>query len=159
MRTVRIIDVETTGLTPDEGRICEIAKVDWIDGAIGWAQSDLVNPGCPIPAQAKAIHHITERHVEGKPALADIIDNYRGAEIVAAHNADFDRAFLGADFAKHWVCTYKVSLRLWPDLPSHSNQFLRYHLGVSDPPEGVPHRAIYDAHVTARLFALRDGGD
>lgn len=153
-RAVRVIDLETTGLDPADSTICEIAKIDWIDGALRGAACDLVDPRCAIPAQAKAIHHITEVMVAGKPTLADIIDRYGGVEIAAAHNADFDRKFLSDGFAKHWVCTYKVALRVWPDLPSHSNQFLRYHLGLPDPsPEdGLPHRALYDTIITAHLF-------
>ncbi len=156
---VRIIDVETTGLEPAEGGICEIAKVDWIDGALVSPAHTLVNPGCPIPAQAKAIHHITEAAVATAPPPADALGRFGGVDIAAAHKADFDRSFVGPGFAKHWVCTYKVSLRVWPDFPAHSNQFLRYQLGLPDPPEFVdgkylaPHRALYDALVTAHLFA------
>lgn len=151
MNLVRVIDTETTGLDPAIDAIVEIAKVDWVDGKVGAMRSDLVDPGRPIPSLAKAIHHITEADVTGKPALADVLPDYR-ADIVAAHNADFDRKFLGDAFAKHWVCTYKVSLRIWPDFPSHSNQFLRYELGLPDPTEGLPHRALYDAFITAHLL-------
>lgn len=158
-RFVRVVDTETTSLEPADGRIVEIAKVDWIDGVLTDPVSDLVDPGCEIPALAKAVHHITEKHVAGKPTLSAVIAKYAGAEIAAAHKADFDRGFLGPTFAKHWVCTYKVSLRVWPDLPSHSNQFLRYHLGLPDPAASLganvvllPHRALFDAMVTAHLF-------
>lgn len=158
-RMVRIVDTETTGLEPASDRVVEIAKVDWVDGRLVNPASDLVDPGCAIPALAKAVHHITETLVAGKPPLHDVMSKYAGADIAAAHKADFDRGFLGPTFAKHWVCTYKVSLRVWPDLPSHSNQFLRYHLGLPDP--GVtlgptvalmPHRALFDAMVTGHLF-------
>jgi len=148
---VRIVDTETTGLDPATDAIVEIAKVDWIDGQIGGHRSDLIDPGIPIPSMAKAVHHITEAHIAGAPKIEDVIGEYR-ADIAAAHNSDFDRKFLGDDFAKHWVCTYKVSLRVWPDFPSHSNQFLRYELGLPDPTEGQPHRALYDASITASLF-------
>lgn len=155
---VRIIDVETTGLDPDDSSICEIAKIDWQGGVLRAPAADLIDPESPIPAQAKAIHHITEEQLIGAPHLRDVIARYGPVEIAAAHNADFDRGFLEESFAKHWVCTYKASLRVWPDLPSHSNQFLRYHLGLPDPsetdPEAIlPHRALHDAIVTGHLFS------
>jgi exodeoxyribonuclease X len=156
-RTVRIVDVETTGLDSDTGRICEIAKIDWVDGALRDPVTNLVDPECDIPAQAKAVHHITEKQLIGAPRLSEIMPRYGPVEIAAAHRADFDRSFLGDAFAKYWVCTYKVALRVWPDLPSHSNQFLRYHLGLPDPreiaPDAVlPHRALSDVIVTGHLF-------
>jgi exodeoxyribonuclease X len=153
MNTVRIIDLETTGLDPETDRIVEFAHVDWTDGVISEPFSMLINPERDIPALAKAVHHITEADVANSWKIEDLLRDYVGPDICAAHMADFDRKFLPADFAKYWVCTYKVALRIWPDLPSHSNQFLRYHLGLPDPTSGQPHRAAYDAFVTAHLFA------
>lgn len=153
MNTVRVIDTETTGLNPETDRVVEIAKIDWIDGEIGYPLSQLIDPGMPIPAMAKSIHHIIEADVAGMPSLEVALPAFLGADIAAAHFADFDRKFLPPDFAKYWVCTWKVSLRIWPELESHSNQFLRYHLGLPNPPDGLPHRAAYDVFVTAHLFA------
>jgi exodeoxyribonuclease X len=56
-----------------------------------------------------------------------------------------------------WVCTYKCSLRIWPDLLSHSNQARRYRLGLVNPfhidrHTLSPHRALSDAIVTAAVF-------
>ena len=55
------------------------------------------------------------------------------------------------------MCTYKCALRLWPELPSHSNQVIRYERRphVLDRALGLPaHRAGPDAYVTAHH--LRD---
>ena len=42
---------------------------------------------------------------------------------------------------------------LWPEAPGHGNQVLRYWLGTRDPsPGSYPHRALYDAEVTAGIF-------
>ena len=57
-----------------------------------------------------------------------------------------------------WICTYKCSLRVWPDLDGHSNQELRYALGRATPFPGLerssisPHRAAFDVVVTAAIF-------
>ena len=56
-----------------------------------------------------------------------------------------------------WICTYKCALRVWPDLVSHSNQALRYTLGLINP-HGIdrktlnPHRALSDVIVTSAIF-------
>ncbi|STR94748.1 Exodeoxyribonuclease 10 [Hafnia alvei] len=53
-----------------------------------------------------------------------------------------------------WICTRKLAARLYPDLDSHANQFLRYALGLDAwVPENLhAHRALYDCYVTAALF-------
>ena len=83
---------------------------------------------------------------------------FRGADAYVAHNADFEQSFLGPLLGEAtWVCTYKCALRIWPDLLSHSNQALRYRLGLVNPfnidrHTLSPHRALSDAIVTAAVF-------
>ena len=45
-------------------------------------------------------------------------------------------------------CTLRVASHLWPDVPAHGNQALRYRLDLDEP----PHRAMGDALVTAALL-------
>jgi exodeoxyribonuclease X len=151
-KRVRIIDTETTGIEPTD-QLVEIASVDWTREGLGNSRQTLVRPTIPIPATASAIHHIRDSDVEGAPEAAEAIALFSDAPIFAAHNARFDRMFL--PFESPWVCTYKVSLSLFPDAPAHSNQVLRYWLDLRDPPEeagGLAHRALYDAWTTAYLF-------
>lgn len=160
--TVRVIDIETTGTDPAADRIVEIASVDAMKGNATPQEfrSHLVDPGIPIPAIASAVHHLVDADVRGKPALDQIIGEHRGADLYVAHNASFERGFLDPHFGfdAKWICTYRCALRLWPDLPAHSNQFLRYHFGYvhpySLPPDKlVPHRALADCFVTACVLA------
>src|SRR5208282_306064 len=51
------------------------------------------------------------------------------ATVVAAHKADFDRTYLRND-DRPWICTYRCSIKEWPDAPSHTNQALRYWLAL-----------------------------
>lgn len=151
-KLVRIIDSETTGVE-DDAQVVEIASVDWTDGVLGNPMSALVKPTIPIPAIASAVHHIVDAMVTDAPPLAEVLPQFEGAPIYCAHNARFDQRFL--PLKGHWICTYKVALRAWPDAPGHSNQVLRYWLDLAPlPPEAgeVAHRALYDAWTTARLF-------
>jgi len=161
--TVRIIDVETTGIDPATDRVCQIASVDLarIDGTelfgMNHPQKDLVNPGRTIPPQASAIHHIIDEDVAGKNPLEDIISQYEGASCYVAHNAEFDRSFLPSLQEEKWICTLKCALRIWPDQVSHSNQALRYYLGHIEPfnlkREDInAHDALSDVYITAALF-------
>jgi exodeoxyribonuclease X len=122
-----------------------------------------------IPAQARAVHHISPDDVRpGAPGVVCREEWVRGMlsavdldTVYAAHNAAFDKKFL-PEFDIPWICTYRCAMHIWPDAPGHSNQVLRYHLGV-EPPAAMlkdlaPHRALYDAAVTAGIlqFMLRE---
>lgn len=158
---IRVIDFETTGLKPPpEGSgICEVG---WCDvhldegGAarVGEPDAILTNPGCPIPATASAVHHITDLMVANAPLAATVLREVFEPEVPkAAHYMRFDRQFYdpGGDF----ICTCKVARRLWPHAPGFGNQDLRYWIGLELDPEywRPAHRARGDAYVTASLLA------
>ena len=114
-----------------------------------------MDPGVPIPPEASAIHHIVDRHVQGAPLLAQVLPTFQGSDfdVYVAHNAAFDFGFLPAG-GRPVLCTLRLAKKLWPGLPRHGNQYLRYALGLEVPEaEGLPaHEALADALVTARLL-------
>ncbi len=163
---IRVIDYETTGTNDDaDAEIIEAGSYDlrYSEDTGAWSISRpvqwLVKPSRPIPPAARAVHHISDEDVENCPALREIIDDFfDGADVCAAHNAQFEEHFTPFKILR-WICTYKCALVVWPDAPGHSNQVLRYWLGV-DLEDGFdgsrsfpPHRALPDAYVTA--FILR----
>lgn len=168
--TIRIIDTETTGVDFEKDRVCEIASIDIVKVSDKYTvtnvRSQLVNPGIPIPAQASAVHHLIDADVASAPSLDDVMEQFAATGdnhlFCVAHNAAFEVGFLSKAFDATetkvaWICTYKAALRVWPELPKHSNQFLRYHLGLVNP-FGVPrenieaHRALGDCYVTGCIF-------
>lgn len=182
---IRVIDLETTGLSPDEGAaICEIGWCDVVmkgtdfagspqtdyvaPMASGFGGTTLLNPGHPIPPETSAIHHITDEDVFGKPAWETAREAFGSPfyDIIAfaAHNAKVERQWCEEWSAGiPWICTYKCALRLWPDAPVHSNQGLRYWLkpeGLDRETASVSHRAFPDAYVTAFLLChlMREPG-
>lgn len=180
MSIIRVIDLETTGFTLPEAKVCQVGWYDLVPRAADllgapylWTPNsgDFVfcDPGVPIPPENSAVHHIIDEDVHGMPAfeaVANRIVAEPGVEILAAHSAKFERQFITDEMTggKPWICTYKAALRLWPDAPSHSNQGLRYWRR----PEGLDrqvalfaHRAFPDAYVTAHLLRdmLNDGAE
>lgn len=155
---IRVVDFETTGMPEDDGAaICEIGwcDVDLDRASILPPESVLVDPGIKMPAQAQAVHHISDEDLAGAiPCDVGLHKLTIGEpEYFVAHNAKFEQAFF-AGAGIPWICTYKVALRLWPEAPSHSNQVLRYWLGLVVDPELAmpPHRAGPDAYVTAHIL-------
>jgi len=150
---IRVVDCETTGLEPKEHKVTEIAYVDmnYNDGIIR-SVSSLINPEREIPIIAMAIHHITDEMVKDAPKIESIWPSMLEGDIqaMAAHNAPFDFSFLKTD--KPILCSLRLARHLWPDLESHSNQYLRYYLKVNVSPEIPLHRALGDATVTALIL-------
>ena len=140
--TIRCIDIETTGIDPESDAVVEIASVDILrEGGITNRQETLVKPGFPVPSEASAVHHLIDADLADAPPLEQVIDRFKGADAYVAHNSDFESSckYLGETT---WICTYKCALRVWPDLVSHSNQALRYHLGLINPHGSIAARSI-----------------
>ena len=128
------------------------------DGTIANQRTTLVRPPITVPPEPSAVHHLIDEDLAFAPQLDDVLDQFKGADTYVAHNADFERSFLAHLLGDAlWACTYKCTLRIWPDVLSHSNQALRYRLGLVNP-FGIdrhtlsPHRALSDAIVTAAVF-------
>lgn len=166
MTTIRVIDYETTGTQEDhDAEIIEYGAYDLIEneGGGSWRiarpVASLIRPRNPIPPEARAVHHISDADVENAPELREMLDEFLdGSVIFAAHNAAFEEHFTPAENLR-WICTYKCALVVWPEAPGHSNQCLRYWLGV-DSDDGFvadrsmpPHRALPDAYVTAFILS------
>jgi DNA polymerase-3 subunit epsilon len=110
------VDVETTGLDPDEDEIIELAMVQFvyaIDGRIFEIREPieaLREPAKPISAAITALTGITDEMVAGKKLDPDIVSRAAAkSDLILAHNAGFDRRFLermSSVFAsKPWACS------------------------------------------------------
>lgn len=152
-------DTETTGIRAEKDRIIEIAAFDPVRNL---TFEKFVNPGCPIPAEASAIHHITDEMVASAPSFAQIgaefIEFCEGDVVLIAHNNDnFDLHFLRNEFQRHntimpswkFFDTLKWARRYRPDLPRHTLQFLREIYGIA---ANNAHRALDDVIVLHQIF-------
>ena len=148
MTIIRAIDFETTGIPTPEDKHA-IVEIGWCDIGAPNYRARMFNPGREIPFEAMAVHHITDQMVANCPSFSS--EHIDGADVYVAHNADFERQFYEND--KLWICTWKVALRVWPDLPQHSLQYLRYALALPVESElDMPHRAGPDAYLCSLLF-------
>lgn len=161
----RVIDSETTAHEPDKAKICEVAFADVdFDGNVLETYQTLVNPGVPIPPDASAVHHLVDEDVAQAPPFEDVRPRLLERNALAeraeepwcfvAHSADYDARVLDLSDPT-WICTHRLAKHLWPELQSHSNQFLRYALKLRvDLPKDQPaHRAAADVAVTRAILA------
>jgi DNA polymerase III subunit epsilon len=152
-------DTETTGIKPDKDKIIEIAAYDPVRNQ---SFEKFVNPGCPIPAAATAIHHITDEMVASAPSFAVIATEFiqfcEGDVVLIAHNNEaFDLPFLRYEFEWHhlkmpswkFLDTLKWTRRYRPDLRQHKLQFIREIYQI---PANQAHRALDDVMILCQVF-------
>jgi DNA polymerase III subunit epsilon len=107
-----VIDTETTGKDPARGdRIVEIAIVHFDGGKVTGRHGMLVNPGIPIPADATAVHGITDDKVKSEARFEKIapkvVELLRG-RVPVAYNAGFDRSFIYAEMRRAAIAPTKT---------------------------------------------------
>ena len=157
-----IVDVETTGWSPDDARITEIGAVRMRAGRLLGEFTMLVDPGMPVPADIEALTGISSQMVAAAPQPADVLPmllSFAGGCVLTAHNAPFDLGFLAAACGDCGLS--------WPDFTVLDTVMIaRQLLGEDEVPDcklatlasffGAPtkpcHRALADARATATVL-------
>jgi DNA polymerase III subunit epsilon len=158
--TFVVVDVETTGLSPTEDRITEIAMMKVRDGVLQDEFSTLINPLVPIPASITNLTGIDNLMVADAPTAREVaptIADFLGDAVFVAHNAPFDWGFVsetamrerGIELFNQQLCTVKLSRRILPHLPSKSLGPVTSALNIVIPER---HRASGDAYATALVL-------
>lgn len=163
-----VVDVEGNGQQPPD--LVEMAIVPIVNGVIGEPMSWLVKPETTIKHFATRIHGLTNDDVADCPMFEVVMGQVLhalNAPAIVAHNAHVDidvlRRKLGAWESPEVFDTLRLARRLMPGQQSYKLGALVDAFKLTEGlPEGLsPHRATYDALVTARLFvelATRAGG-
>jgi DNA polymerase-3 subunit epsilon len=156
-----ILDIETTGGSPRDEKITEIA-IYFHDGkTITDEWSTLINPEKPIPYFITGLTGITNEMVADAPMFYDIakelVERTEG-QIIVGHNVNFDYSFiksefkrLGYDYQRETLCTVKLSRKIIPGHKSYSLGKLCAELGILI---NDRHRAAGDALATVKLFEM-----
>lgn len=112
-------DLETTGTDPTEARIVTAAVIEVRGGEPLGRREWLADPGVEIPADAVAVHGITNERAtsEGRPAdqvadaIADVLTGYwRTGVPLVAYNANFDLTLLSAELRRHGLPSLRERL-------------------------------------------------
>ncbi len=106
-RPIAFIDVETTGTNPNSDRVVELSILKIHQDGKEEYKSHRVNPGVPIPAEATAVHNITDADVASLPAFRQyarsVKDFLDGCDIAGFNIIKFDLPCLEAEFARAGV--------------------------------------------------------
>ncbi len=159
--TFVVLDLETTGLSPDRDRITEVGAVRARGGEVLAELRTFVHPGVPIPAAVTAITGITDADVAGAPDVATVLPtvvDFLGSAVFVAHNARFDLGFLRAAAARlglpplrpRVIDTAVLARRLVRDeVRDMRLGTLARHFRIPDAPD---HRALHDARATLHVL-------
>lgn len=162
VRFVSIVDTETTGTDPMHDEIIDIAvvtlEVDQAGEIIGIASAGqaLRDPHMPIPPHITRLTGITDDDVRGKVIDLDRLEHrLRNADVLIAHNARFDIAFLenlmpGIAGAA-WACS--ASDLDWPSLEAGLDGRALGHLLMQAGWFNEAHRAMADVVSLIHLLA------
>ncbi|MBN3901717.1 3'-5' exonuclease [Serratia marcescens] len=172
-RNCLVLDTETTGLD-DKAEIIEIAVIDATGKVL---LNTLVKPSKPVPAEATAIHGITDEMVKDAPTWPEVnpqLCSLISGKTIAIYNAEYDLRLL-EQTDRIWKVTPKISVT--PQIVCAMHEYAEFYGQKSDRGgykwqkltaaaeqqgviiEGTPHRALSDCLTTLGVIkAMAAGG-
>ncbi len=106
-RPLAIIDLETTGISPQIDRIVEIGALRVMPDGSKTNYHTLVNPEIPIPIEATRVHQIKDSDVRKKPRFRGIAKQVarflKGCDLAGFNLSRFDLPLLKKEFERAGV--------------------------------------------------------
>ncbi|MDO4404237.1 MAG: 3'-5' exonuclease [Atopobiaceae bacterium] len=155
-----VVDLETTGLSPEKNEILEIAALKVVNGQEIESYQRLVRPVNGLPDVVTKLTGLSADQVEQGVELSEAMESFLvfiGSCPLVMHNADFDMAFIDAaleqldidELDNECIDTLALARKRRPQEESYRLGDLVASLGVDK--EGL-HRAIHDCKATKVLF-------
>ena len=159
-----VLDTETTGLDPFQGdRLVEIGCIELVNGIpSGQTFHRYFYPERAMPAEALAIHGLTDEFLKDKPLFADAAEEliaFLGDAPLVIHNAAFDIGFLNAELERvgrpligreRMVDTLLIARRKHPGGANRLDDLcVRYSIDNS---RRTKHGALLDAELLAEVY-------
>lgn len=154
-----IIDLETTGFSPNTNHIIEVACVK-VRGAVEIDRLQiLIRPPQHIPWRITNITGINNDLVRNAPRFAEVaqqIYNFLHGELIVGHNVRFDINFLrknfadslNVDFNNNSVDTIKLCKKAFPHFDSYALENVSTKLGINS----EHHRALADCLIVKKVI-------
>jgi len=165
-----VFDTETTGLDPSRGdRMVELGCIEIVNRVpTGRTFHAYFNPDREMPAEAEAVHGLSDAFLADKPRFAESVEQFlefiEDSPLVA-HNAGFDFGFLNAELAicgldpvgnERMVDTLAIAKRRHPGAKL-SLDALCTRYGI-DRSHRTRHGALLDAELLAQVYVELTGG-
>ena len=156
MESIVALDIETTGLSPENDSITEIGAVRFSRSRVEAEWTTLINPRRRIPPEITQLTGISDAMVRDAPIISDVLedlDHFVGDAPILGHNVRFDLSFLrkqGLFRHNEPLDTYDMAAILLPTAGRYNLGALAQFLGIM---LTADHRALNDARVTRAIYA------
>jgi DNA polymerase-3 subunit epsilon len=160
--TFVVLDLETTGGSPERDGITEVGAVKVRGGERLGELGTLVDPGTGIPPNIVALTGITTAMVRAAPRMPEVLPSvleFLSGAVLVAHNAPFDAGFLRSACERYgmvWpkppvLCTARLARAALTrdECPSVKLSALSRYFGTRTLPN---HRALSDARATVEVL-------
>ena len=159
-----VLDTETTGLDPLRGdRLVEIGCVEIFNRMpTGQSFHRYFNPERSMPAEAFAVHGLSDAFLADKPFFHELVDEFLvfiGDSPLVIHNASFDIGFINAELDRikrapipreRLVDTLLLARRKHPGVSNRLDDLCsRYSIDNS---HRTKHGALLDAELLAEVY-------
>ena len=159
-----VLDTETTGLDPLRGdRLVEIGCVEIFNRMpTGQSFHRYFNPERSMPAEAFAVHGLSDAFLADKPFFHELVDEFLafiGDSPLVIHNASFDIGFINAELDRikrapipreRLVDTLLLARRKHPGVSNRLDDLCsRYSIDNSN---RTKHGALLDAELLAEVY-------
>jgi DNA polymerase-3 subunit epsilon len=165
-----VLDTETTGLDPRSGdRLVEIGCIE-LDNHVptGRTYHQYVNPERDMPAEAFAVHGLSEAFLAKHPIFSDVADGFLefiGDSDLVIHNASFDLGFINAELKRlgrppvdsaRAIDTVQMARSKYPGAQASLDALCRrFEIDLS---ARTKHGALLDAELLADVYLELVGG-
>lgn len=154
-----VIDVETTGFSPEDDILLEITALRVRNNQICDTFSSLIKTAAPIPKHIQKLTGITDDMVALAPSLEEVLKNFLafvGDDVIIGHNVTFDLRFISENttklfnepFLNDYMDTLTLSRKVFREYSCHKLGYLAEVLGLPVP----AHRAEADCQTTKALY-------
>lgn len=103
-KPIIFFDLETTGTNITDDRIVELSYIKVYPDGREESKTLRINPGRPIPAEATAVHHISDADVADKPLFEQVAKElaavFTGVDIAGFNSNRFDVPLLMEEFLR-----------------------------------------------------------
>ena len=157
--TYCVLDIETTGLSPQTEKITEFGIMKIKNGEVIDTFECFVNPEKPIPPKVAEITHITDDMVKDAETIELVMPKvieFCKDSVIVAHNANFDVGFirhnaklLGLEFNYPYIDSLALAKMIFPDLKKFKLGVIADHLKIK---VEVAHRALADVETLVAVF-------
>lgn len=162
-----VIDIETTGLSPEYDSILELAAVKIRDNFVVDEFCSLVKEydGIYVNSFISSLTGISQQMIDNAPYTEDILKKYLeflGDDILLGHNVNFDvnfiydnaERFCGCPLRNSFIDTMRIDRKLFKEEKHHRLSDISERLNID---YTCAHRASADCHITKIAYdRLRD---